>query len=148
VLVQKDMDAVPCALAWHSGAKSNTLAGIGEDGVIHLWDSVIPSHMLAPSAPLDDALPMPAYSREMSEGRASSSSCLPAQHLPSISGPDHTVTSSACKTINYVPASRAFIYTAWSGFIDGFSVPVQAQSARQHMGAAWMAQRCMTMTGT
>ena len=75
VLVQKDMEAVPSALAWHSGAKSNTLASIGEDGVINLWDSVIPSHMLAPSAPLDDALPKPAHSTEMSEGRASYSAC-------------------------------------------------------------------------
>lgn len=70
VLAQKDMESMPGALAWHTGDKGNTLASIGEDGVIHLWQSAIPSHMLGPSAPLDDALPKLAHSKEMSEGAA------------------------------------------------------------------------------
>ena len=48
VLAQKDTDAMPGALAWHTGDKGNTLASIGEDGQIHLWQSVVPPHMLAP----------------------------------------------------------------------------------------------------
>ena len=76
VLALKDMDTMPGALAWHTGDKGNTLASIGEDGVIHLWQGVVPPHMLAPSAPLDDALPKPAHDKEMSEGQ---SSCLPAE---------------------------------------------------------------------
>ena len=70
MLAQKDMESMPGALAWHTGDKGNTLASIGEDGVIHLWQSAIPSHMLGPSAPLDDALPKLAHSKEMSEGAA------------------------------------------------------------------------------
>ena len=75
VLAQKDMESMPGALAWHTGDKGNTLASIGEDGQIHLWQSVIPPHMLGPSAPLDDAAPKPAHSKEMSEG-AARPSCL------------------------------------------------------------------------
>ena len=68
VLSSKDLDAVPSALAWHSGPKSNTLASIGEDGNIHLWTNVIPPHMLAPSAPLDEMVPRLARSKDVSEG--------------------------------------------------------------------------------
>lgn len=70
VLAQKDMDSMPEDLAWHTGDKGNTLASIGEDGLIHLWHGVVPSHMLAPSAPLGDALPKPAHSKEISGGAA------------------------------------------------------------------------------
>ena len=68
MLSSKDLEAVPSALAWHSGPKSNTLASIGEDGNIHLWTSVIPSHMLAPSAPLDEMAPRQARSKDISAG--------------------------------------------------------------------------------
>ena len=68
VLSKTDVDAVPSALAWHPGSSNNTLASIGEDGRIHLWNSVIPAHMLTPSAPLDDRLPRPATSQDQSPG--------------------------------------------------------------------------------
>ena len=68
VLSKTDVDAVPSALAWHPGSSTNTLASIGEDGRIHLWNSVIPAHMLTPSAPLDDRLPRPATSQDQSPG--------------------------------------------------------------------------------
>lgn len=70
VLSEKDLDAVPVSLAWHPAAKNNTLASIGEDGAIRLWNSVIPSHMLTPSAPLDDPSPRPAHSQEVSHGES------------------------------------------------------------------------------
>ena len=76
VLAQKDMVSMPGDLAWHTGDKGNTLASIGEDGLIHLWQGVVPSHMLAPSAPLDDALPKPGHGEEMSGGAAA----LPFPH--------------------------------------------------------------------
>jgi WD40 repeat protein len=68
VLCSKDLEAVPSAVAWHSGPKSNTLASIGEDGNIHLWTNVIPSHMLAPSAPVDEMALRLARSKDISEG--------------------------------------------------------------------------------
>ena len=67
VLSRRDVDAVPSALAWHPGPSNNTLASIGEDGRIHLWNSVIPAHMLTPSAPLDDNLPRPATSQDQDQ---------------------------------------------------------------------------------
>ena len=68
VLSKTDVDAVPSALAWHPGSSNNALASIGEDGRIHLWNSVIPAHVLTPSAPLDDRLPRPATSQDQSPG--------------------------------------------------------------------------------
>ena len=114
VLAQKDLDSMPGALTWHSGEKGNTLASIGEDGVIHLWHSVIPSHMLTPTAPLDDALPKLAHSKEMSEGTGYSSCFLIAE---------------CCVTSITRPWSRL-------EYDNTGSFSVQRQSMRQGMEAA------------
>ena len=85
VLSKTDVDAVPSALAWHPGSSNNTLASIGEDGRIHLWNSVIPAHMLTPSAPLDDRLPRPATSQDQSPGSVGYQSRLEVK-MPSPAG--------------------------------------------------------------
>ena len=85
VLSKTDVDAVPSALAWHPGSSTNTLASIGEDGRIHLWNSVIPARMLTPSAPLDDRLPRPATSQDQSPGNNGYQSRLEVK-MPSVAG--------------------------------------------------------------
>ena len=85
VLSRTDAGAVPSALAWHPGPSNNTLAYIGEDGRIQLWNSAIPAHMLTPSALLDDSLPRPATSQDPSPGIISYTSRLEVK-IASFSG--------------------------------------------------------------
>jgi WD40 repeat protein len=83
ILAKHKSGAVQSAIDWHPGKHHNVLAGIGEDGRVALWKSIIPQSYPGPAA-LVTAQASHQDHDNTSQDASHGVSCLQSYRIPAL----------------------------------------------------------------